>query len=99
MIVIPELDPGAQYVDPKTGLLTIEGQKLVRALNAILDRVGGSDGSKGLALKRYTVAQIGELSPQEGRLFYCTNDAGGEVPSFADGSGVRRVTDRAVVST
>jgi hypothetical protein len=33
-----------------------------------------------------------------GAMIYVTNEAGGAVPAFADGTNWRRVTDRAVVS-
>ena len=33
-----------------------------------------------------------------GRMIYVTNEAGGPVPAFSDGTNWRRVTDRAVVS-
>jgi len=33
-----------------------------------------------------------------GSLIYVTNDVGGAVPAFADGTNWRRVTDRAIIS-
>jgi len=33
-----------------------------------------------------------------GSLIYVTNDVGGAVPAFSDGTNWRRVTDRAVIS-
>lgn len=35
---------------------------------------------------------------QAGTLIYVTNEIGGAVPAFADGTNWRRVTDRAIVS-
>ena len=51
-----------------------------------------------LVLPSYTVAGL----PSPGtvaQFVYVTNDAGGSVPAFSDGTNWRRVTDRAVVST
>jgi hypothetical protein len=51
-----------------------------------------------LVLPSYTVS--GLPSPGTAAQFvYVTNDAGGPVPAFSDGTNWRRVTDRAVVST
>jgi len=51
-----------------------------------------------LVLPSYTVAGL----PSPGtvaQFVYVTNDAGGPVPAFSDGTNWRRVTDRAIVST
>tara|TARA_R110002153_G_scaffold274298_2_gene448194 strand:+ start:13298 stop:13558 length:261 start_codon:yes stop_codon:yes gene_type:complete len=46
-----------------------------------------------------TVAQVREITPDIGRgLVYISDEVGGAVPAFADGTNWRRVTDRAVVS-
>ena len=50
-------------------------------------------------LPSYTVANLPTAGVGAGAMAYCTNDAGGAVPCFYDGSAWRRVTDRAVAST
>lgn len=45
-----------------------------------------------------TVSQLGALSPVAGREYYCSNESGGAVPVFGDGTNWRRVTDRAIIS-
>jgi len=50
-------------------------------------------------LKSYTVADLPTAGIGSGAMAYCTNDAGGAVPVFYDGSAWRRVTDRTVAST
>ncbi len=50
-------------------------------------------------LKSYTVADLPTAGIGAGAMAYVTNDAGGAVPCFYDGSAWRRVTDRAVCST
>ena len=50
-------------------------------------------------LPSYTVANLPTSGVGAGAMAFCTNDAGGAVPCFYDGSAWRRVTDRAVAST
>jgi len=45
-----------------------------------------------------TVAQLSTLVSSIGAMVFCTNEAGGAVPAFYDGTNWRRVTDRAIVS-
>lgn len=52
-----------------------------------------------LVLPSYTVAELGSLSATPaGQMVFCTNDAGGSIPAFSDGTDWRRVTDRQVIS-
>lgn len=48
-------------------------------------------------LPSYTVSGLPTASPA-GQMAYVTNEAGGAVPAFSDGTNWRRVTDRAIVS-
>jgi len=52
-------------------------------------------------LKSYTVAAATGLTESNftGAMIYVTNEVGGAVPAFSDGTNWRRVTDRAVIST
>lgn len=49
-------------------------------------------------LQHRTVSQLASEDLVAGRMFYCTNETGGAVPVFCDGTNWRRVTDRAVAS-
>lgn len=49
------------------------------------------------ALERYTVANLPPAALPS-RIIIVTNETGGEVPAWNDGTDWRRVTDRAVVS-
>lgn len=59
-------------------------------------------------LPAFTVAEVATLTASEWssavtgfgytRLIYVTDETGGAVPAFSDGTNFRRVTDRAVVS-
>ena len=55
--------------------------------------------NKPFELQSYTVANLPTAGISAGAMAYCTNDAGGAVPVFYDGSAWRRVTDRTVAST
>lgn len=48
-------------------------------------------------LPSYVVAGL-PLAAPAGRLIYVSDEAGGAVPAFSDGTNWRRVTDRAIVS-
>lgn len=53
----------------------------------------------GLALRSYTVAGLpSAVTAGAGRMIYVSNEAGGAVPAFSDGTNWRRVTDRVIVS-
>lgn len=49
-------------------------------------------------LTAYTVATLPDPTLVLGRMIFVTDEAGGSVPAFSDGTNWRRVTDRAVVS-
>lgn len=52
-----------------------------------------------LLLPSYTVSQLGSLSASPAAQFvFCTNESGGSIPAFSDGTNWRRVSDRAIVS-
>ena len=49
-----------------------------------------------VSLTSYTVATV--PSAQKIGLIYVTDETGGAVPAFSDGTNWRRITDRAIVS-
>jgi hypothetical protein len=48
-------------------------------------------------VKSYAVAGVPSASAIEGAIIYVSDEAGGAVLAFSDGTNWRRVTDRAVV--
>lgn len=56
------------------------------------------DQDRGIQKRSRTVAELASLTPTAGREFYCSNESGGGVPVFGDGTNWRRVTDRAIIS-
>ncbi len=63
-----------------------------------LDPVDEIINDAPMRLKSYTVTQLGSLVASAGSMAYCSDETGGAVPVFYDGTNWRRVTDRAVVS-
>lgn len=67
-------------------------------LNQSLD-VSGHDAMTGpLTLATYTVATVPAAADHTGAIIYVSNETGGAVPAFSDGTNWRRVTDRAIIS-
>jgi hypothetical protein len=80
----------------------IEHRRLlaVRA-NAGMPKDGSEAMTAPLRLKSFTVAELTgnfAASVWPGATVYVSNEAGGAVTAFSDGTNWRRVTDRAVVS-
>jgi hypothetical protein len=50
-------------------------------------------------LPSFTVAELADVSNfPAGQMVFVTNESGGSVPAFSDGTNWRRVTDRQIVS-
>lgn len=49
-------------------------------------------------LERFTVATLPDATAFRSVLIIVTNETGGEIPAWSDGTNWRRVSDRAVVS-
>lgn len=49
-------------------------------------------------LTSYTVAKLPDATRYAAALIYVSNETGGAVPAFSDGTNWRRVTDRNIVS-
>lgn len=54
--------------------------------------------SNPVKLRSYNIASLPAASTYAGALVYVTDETGGAVPAFSDGSSWRRVTDRNIVS-
>jgi microcystin-dependent protein len=51
-----------------------------------------------VCVKSYTVGTVPSAAAKAGQIIYVSNEAGGAVPAFSDGTNWRRVTDRATIS-
>lgn len=74
---------------------------LAQRTNASLAKDGSIAMTNPLPLKAYAVADLtGALAASlwTGALIYVTDETGGAVPVFSDGTNWRRVTDRTIAS-
>ena len=51
-----------------------------------------------ISLPSYAVADVPTASEWTGGMIYVSDESGGAVPAFSDGTNWRRTTDRAVIS-
>jgi hypothetical protein len=75
------------------GLLTESVVALVNSDYGVVESSGGP-----VEFPQYTVAGVPSASAYTGHMIYVSNETGGSVMAFSDGSNWRRVTDRAVIS-
>lgn len=71
---------------------------LAQRANAAFPKDGTEAMKAPLRLMSYTVATVPDASLWAGALIYVSDESGGAVPAFSDGTDWRRVTDRTVVS-
>ena len=86
----------AESVNPPstlTGTYTISSPTTIT-----LDPTSEIINDAPMKLKGYTVAQLGSLTSSACAMVYCTDETGGSIPAFYDGTNWRRVSDRAIVS-
>lgn len=68
---------------------------------AFIQSLAAADGSllaSAVTLTSYTVATLPSASSNARKLIYVSDETGGAVPAFSDGTNWRRVTDREIVS-
>lgn len=65
---------------------------------AITRRAADLIEGAALAMRAYTVATLPDAATWINAPAICTNEVGGRVPVFSDGTNWRRVTDRAIAS-
>lgn len=73
-------------------------RQLAMRANACLPKDGTERATAPLPLMTYAVADLPDASLWEGAVVYVSDEIGGAVLAFSDGTDWRRVTDRAVVS-
>lgn len=72
--------------------------EIATRLNLVLPHDGSEDMTGPLVLAPYPKASMPAAASYTGGMIYVTDEAGGAVPAFSDGTNWRRVQDRAVVS-
>ncbi len=63
-----------------------------------IERFAGNMQRGPQPLTSYTVATLPDATKYRLTMIYVSNESGGAVPAFSDGTNWRRVTDRAIVS-
>ena len=53
---------------------------------------------QAVILDSYTVATVPDATEYQAGMIFVSDETGGAVPAFSDGTNWRRVTDRAVIS-
>ena len=73
-------------------------RRLAQRANASLPHDATKAMTAPLRLKSYTVATVPTASLYTGALIHVSDETGGAITAFSDGTDWRRCTDRAVVS-
>ena len=68
------------------------------ALHTFLKQVWQNHGRVGVRLDPFTVATLPDAGTYKWHMVICTDETGGEVPVWSDGTNWRRVTDRVIAS-
>ncbi len=77
----------------------VEHRRLIAVrANAALPKDGSEGMTEPLRLKSFTVATVPTASLWTAAEIFVSDETGGAVPAFSDGTNWRRVTDRAIVS-
>jgi hypothetical protein len=109
IITIASLTAGASVFFDGADFGTVEETVLQESdLGLVTDLVQGESDLGGffvvglvypdqLVLPSYTVSTLPSVNPAA-QMIFVTDDQGGAVPAFSDGTNWRRVTDRAVIS-
>lgn len=73
-------------------------RQLADRANAGLPKDGTEGMTSPLLLMSYAVADVPDATLWESALIYVSDETGGAIPAFSDGTSWRRVSDRAIVS-
>lgn len=91
--IVTKPDYGSPISDPKTGALTELFQNFFDDLE---EKLNTNLLGNQVQLPSFTVATL--PTAIAGALIFVTDETGGAVPAFGDGTNFRRVTDRVIVS-
>lgn len=87
------LPPGVQREDDND-----RGQARPGQVDSLERRVQRLEQPSIPILPKFVVADLPDPADTRYGMIYVSNEAGGAVPAFSDGTNWRRVTDRAIVS-
>lgn len=72
--------------------------EMIRFLQPWIRRMESEKFTQGQTLQLRSVTVAGLPDGEAGQVVYVSDESGGAVPAFHDGTNWRRVTDRAIVS-
>lgn len=88
--------------NPEHGEEIIDDGRASLGLQVFFDelvlRINANLLGNAVILPTFTVATLPTASEVTGGMIYVSDESGGAVPAFSDGSNWRRTTDRAIVS-
>jgi len=94
--IVSKPEPGVQIAEgPKGPVMALDG--LQTFFDDIEQKINDLLG-KAVILPIYTVATVPAAEDYTAGLIYVSDESGGAVPAFSDGSSWRRVTDRTIIS-
>jgi len=92
-------DPTTRPIVPLTLADDVVHRRLLATrVNAALTKDGTDSMTAPLRLATYVVADLPDATLWVRSIVYVSDETGGAVPAFSDGTNWRRVTDRAIVS-
>ena len=93
--IVSKPDYGSRIAEKDSGTLTEEFQNFFDELEEQLNTNLVGDQ---VQLTSYTVAMLPDATVKAGGMIFVSDETGGAVPAFSDGTNWRRVTDRTIVS-
>lgn len=96
--VVPELIPLQQAYQQLVRSVFAELKDHATRVNNAYIKDGTELATGPVRLASYTVATVPDATLYTGGMVYVSDETGGAIPAFSDGTNWRRVTDRAVVS-
>ncbi len=90
MTINSKPDYGVSIVEDKKFVVSSSYQAFFDDLETQLTNV--------VPLPQYTVATVPTAGSFTGGMIFVTDETGGSIPAFSDGTDWRRVTDRAIIS-
>ena len=67
-------------------------------LDTFAEAIAGAFNTEPLETASFIVAEVPDATTRAGNQIFVSDEAGGAVPAFSDGTNWRRVTDRAIIS-
>lgn len=86
------------YLTTLTSTVYLEFIDHAQRLNLAITSDGEEPMTKPFVLMAYAKADLPFASSWTYGIVYVTDDVGGAIPAFSDGTNWRRVTDRAIIS-